>query len=352
MAINKHIIENEKLIEEVRNYKFLYDTNDENYLKSKLKDCVWRDIAKKLDLKDGNDAKTAWMKLRNCHRDALRRQKKCMRRCVPPSAIKMWRYQKQMNFLLPFMANRSQEGNVDADSDIDDNEENSQDWQIQEAEDLEQQVLDYTNTTQQTITETTESNQSQGWSSTSNIKNIIKSSLTEDPSLSPKRRKKKAKKIKKEDTFASTNRSPSDCENVDEERIYEIKELEECSKPLDDHLYHFFMSMYHITKKMPFAYQFAVRNDVYNVVTTTEAKCFGFQSYQHQPRPTSSSYLYGRAESPHAYASCSSAPSPIKTCDNKNQPELGQEFLTVLLENDEDVAQTQSPRDNSDNFID
>nr|CAH7730948.1 unnamed protein product [Callosobruchus chinensis] len=223
------------------------------------------------------------------------------------------------------MANRNREGNMDEDSDIDDNKENSQDGQIQEAEDLEQQTIDYTDdTAQQMISETTKSNLGAACSSVTKNKNISKGSVKEDQS-SPIRKAKRAKKIQKE---------PSNYENIDEERTYDIKELEEGSELPDDHLYHFFMSMYRITKKMPFAHQYALRNEVYNAVSTMEAKCFGFQSHQYQPRETSSLYLYRKSESPQSFASYPSSTSPIPSpnCDTKDQLEVDQEFLTVLVE--------------------
>lgn len=43
----------EKLIEAVREHKELYDTKDENYMKTKLKNRIWEDIANDLNLKDG-----------------------------------------------------------------------------------------------------------------------------------------------------------------------------------------------------------------------------------------------------------------------------------------------------------
>ena len=44
---------NEQLIELVRTHTILYDTNDPNYFKGKLKDELWKDIGKELNLKSG-----------------------------------------------------------------------------------------------------------------------------------------------------------------------------------------------------------------------------------------------------------------------------------------------------------
>lgn len=43
----------EQLIELVRKHTVLYDTNDASYLKSKLKDEIWNQIAKELNAKSG-----------------------------------------------------------------------------------------------------------------------------------------------------------------------------------------------------------------------------------------------------------------------------------------------------------
>lgn len=43
----------EQIIELVRRHSILYDTNDPNYLKAKLKDELWKDIGKELSLKSG-----------------------------------------------------------------------------------------------------------------------------------------------------------------------------------------------------------------------------------------------------------------------------------------------------------
>ena len=42
--------------------------------------------------------------MRNCHRDAIRRQKKS--KGLNDSEVKIWKYQQQMEFLIPFMVNK------------------------------------------------------------------------------------------------------------------------------------------------------------------------------------------------------------------------------------------------------
>lgn len=60
----------------------------------------------------GETVKVTWAKLRSCHRDALRRQKRCFKSEAAAELIKQWKFQKQMEYLLPYMANRKRSSNV------------------------------------------------------------------------------------------------------------------------------------------------------------------------------------------------------------------------------------------------
>lgn len=64
----------------------------------------------------GQKVKEIWRKLKDCHRDALRRQGK-RKSGDAAKAIKLWTYQKEIEFLLPFMANRNTTGNTDISQD-------------------------------------------------------------------------------------------------------------------------------------------------------------------------------------------------------------------------------------------
>ncbi|KAL4707401.1 hypothetical protein ACJJTC_008586 [Scirpophaga incertulas] len=103
----------EKLIEAVRAEQCLYDVKHPDYLNTKLKCTIWKQIAETLNLKDGNEAKKSWEKLRNNHRDALRRQKMLKRKSDSSTvAIKSWRFQEKMAFLIPYMAKRTSATNI------------------------------------------------------------------------------------------------------------------------------------------------------------------------------------------------------------------------------------------------
>lgn len=100
-------IRGEDLIEIVRSYPILYDTSHELYMRPKTKDDLWSNIGRGLNT-NGKIVKEYWRKLRECHREALRRQ---MKKGEQDAIItKPWIYQQQMAFLLPFMKNRTNTG--------------------------------------------------------------------------------------------------------------------------------------------------------------------------------------------------------------------------------------------------
>ncbi|KAH0999744.1 hypothetical protein HUJ04_008126 [Dendroctonus ponderosae] len=94
----------ERLIEIVRGHQELYDTKHTNYMKAKLKTRIWCDIAKELKLKDSEEVKNMWMKLRGSYRDAERRKRKSLRSGAAPQKIKPWRFQKQIDNDSPLLS--------------------------------------------------------------------------------------------------------------------------------------------------------------------------------------------------------------------------------------------------------
>ncbi|KAF0716006.1 MADF domain-containing protein [Aphis craccivora] len=66
-------------------------------------------VSKRSDKCIAQAAKDQWRKLRECHREALRRQQK--KSGQQATHVRLWTYQKQMEFLQPFMKNRNTVGN-------------------------------------------------------------------------------------------------------------------------------------------------------------------------------------------------------------------------------------------------
>ncbi|XP_050730795.1 uncharacterized protein LOC127005723 [Eriocheir sinensis] len=92
----------EQLILEVRKYPCLYNTALEGYRDMYWKDSCWEEIAKNLGW-ESKDIKREWKKLRDCFRQALARRKA---NGLAAKNRKGWRYEKQMEFLIPFMSSK------------------------------------------------------------------------------------------------------------------------------------------------------------------------------------------------------------------------------------------------------
>lgn len=88
---------------------------------------------------------------------------------------------------------------------------------------------------------------------------------------------KSTSKSMKTETDAFLRVSLQHHEQRAQERDLERKRREE--NVSSDHLYHFFMSMYEIAKKMPIASQHILRNKVFQIVTQMEADLLNIQPY-------------------------------------------------------------------------
>ncbi|KAG5900366.1 hypothetical protein JTB14_033814 [Gonioctena quinquepunctata] len=94
----------EKLIDIVRKYPFLYDVTHPKYSDTIKKNQAWKEIAE--ELRDSAGAcKQKWQSLRDCFRRALNKRK----RKTGPAAkkIKKWKYEEEMTFLIPLFAERN-----------------------------------------------------------------------------------------------------------------------------------------------------------------------------------------------------------------------------------------------------
>ncbi|PSN47005.1 hypothetical protein C0J52_15327 [Blattella germanica] len=93
----------EDLIKNVKLYPALYDAFPSGYCTNAKKSAIWEQIGKRCRV-TGDVAKEQWLKLRECHREALRRR--TFKRGAYAPNIKLWKYEKQMEFLLPHMRHR------------------------------------------------------------------------------------------------------------------------------------------------------------------------------------------------------------------------------------------------------
>ncbi|XP_049810029.1 uncharacterized protein LOC126260639 [Schistocerca nitens] len=214
----------EKLIEAVRVRKVLYDTSHEDYLKTKLKAEKWEEVAKETDIRSGVEAKALWEKLRHSLRDALRRQQKSMKSGAPAESVKEWKFQKQMGFLQPYMANKAREGNLIECND--DSETTPQTFATDSPTDVVDEGEESLNM-QQGITSARDDLQSRAL-----------------PEISPPPEEPtSAKKIKKDTIAGLLKRSIEQHEERRKSRSEERRNLLAQTSAPSDPLYHFFMSI-------------------------------------------------------------------------------------------------------------
>ncbi|CAH1967246.1 unnamed protein product [Acanthoscelides obtectus] len=219
----------EKLIELVRENPVLYDTSHEDYMRTKLKNELWETIARDLNYTSGKDAKEQWRKLRECHREAIRRQQK--KNGQQTTTTKPWTYQKQMDFLKPYMKNRLTAGCPSTSA--------PDDSQVEEED-----VLSADPPSVQSNFETDQS------MDTPTSKKAKKSG---DPLL--------RKYIEDGEKRAKSR---------EELRQKLIAQSQQEAVLQNDALHLFFMSMYNVTKNLPTKFQRQVRRKVFDVVSQAE----------------------------------------------------------------------------------
>lgn len=220
------------------------------------------------ELITGETVKAMWTKLRNCHRDALRRQKKMLKSGAGAETVRQWKFQKQMEFLLPYMENRKRSANIfDSDDEQSDNAD-TEVSQILETNDFEipSPILenDY-----HVVEEDNEVH---------NNKEREDSVEKDTPSSAGRKFtfKEPQKKKKKNDIGSLIQQSIANREQRAKERSIERQKLVDFQTP-NDPLYHFFMSMYQTTHKMPPASQLVIKNKLFEVVSQVESDLLNCQ---------------------------------------------------------------------------
>ncbi|XP_076660126.1 uncharacterized protein LOC143363433 [Halictus rubicundus] len=97
-------MDNEKLIEMVRQFRILYDLSHPKYSDSKVKEKVWCEIAEQMKESEAACKKT-WANLRESYRRSLKRRRST-RSGQAAGTIRKWRYEEEMAFLDPLYNER------------------------------------------------------------------------------------------------------------------------------------------------------------------------------------------------------------------------------------------------------
>ncbi|XP_023028644.2 uncharacterized protein [Leptinotarsa decemlineata] len=96
-------MEDEKLIELVRKYEFLYNLQHPKYMDSKKKSRAWAEIAEQLK-QPASSCRLKWQGLRDSYRRALNKKKRKTGQAA--KNIKKWKYEEEMSFVVPFFVER------------------------------------------------------------------------------------------------------------------------------------------------------------------------------------------------------------------------------------------------------
>ncbi|XP_026317841.1 uncharacterized protein LOC113228699 [Hyposmocoma kahamanoa] len=105
----------DSFIEKVKLYPCLWDTSHVSYRDTAKKDLVWQHVARECGITSGKEAQCQWKKLRDSHREAMRRRKTSTAQNWRP-----WKYETEMGFLLlqnvkrPTFLNDTQDSTYDA----------------------------------------------------------------------------------------------------------------------------------------------------------------------------------------------------------------------------------------------
>ncbi|CAH0720595.1 unnamed protein product, partial [Brenthis ino] len=132
----------EKLIDEVKKYPVLYDTNHENHRDVDVRDRCWQEISDRLGA-NCEVLKREWKILRDSLRQSLKKSDKGVttKAGLP---CKKWRYQNRMSFVLPYMTFRPNRLSMKSDIKLDTSE-------AQSDQDQESEVWDPGNSDQDSL---------------------------------------------------------------------------------------------------------------------------------------------------------------------------------------------------------
>ncbi|KFM82554.1 Transcription factor Adf-1, partial [Stegodyphus mimosarum] len=100
----------EAFIDKVKSYPCLWDVDNPGYKDFEVMEKAWMQVASSTNFPDSKAAKMQWKKLRDNFREALKRQKDSK-----SGGGRMWRYQQQMEFLIPYMQSKTQDFREDSD---------------------------------------------------------------------------------------------------------------------------------------------------------------------------------------------------------------------------------------------
>ncbi|XP_046970848.1 uncharacterized protein LOC124537930 [Vanessa cardui] len=238
----------EVFIEYVKQYPVLYNPEDKDYRDTTKKDGLWKRIVDEMKNPNISDIKTAkneWKKLRDGHRESIKRIKNSTSGQAA-SPTNTWKYASLLEFLLPYMKNRPRSGNV---NEIQNNKTNTT-MEAGNASESQDITISHTETQE----------------NTDHVSNTESIPSTSHSSSSEQRQRKR----KNDESLAVLLR---DIDADYEKRRHEIKEKEKAERESRSHpLKLFFDSMSETAIKFPEWLQRDIKRKIFTIISEAEDK--------------------------------------------------------------------------------
>ncbi|XP_029662784.1 bromodomain-containing protein DDB_G0270170-like [Formica exsecta] len=155
-------MDDEKLIEYVRDYEKFYNLAHSQYLNGNYKDKKWAEIAKKLE-QPVAACKARWNNIRDNFRKSLK--KRITKSGQAAVKFKKYKYEDQLSFLVPFMKEIETKSNLNKAEKILDNENDEDQYNDDDNDDSEEEPVKNVENLNQNIDDVTISNLSSSSSS-------------------------------------------------------------------------------------------------------------------------------------------------------------------------------------------
>lgn len=114
---------NEKLIELVRNYGFLYNQDQKSYSDNDKREIAWKEIGRILN-ESAKDCKKQWNNLRDCFRRSMKKRRDTKSGQLS-SKIKKWKFDDEMSFLIPYIKEKETVATIQAHNEANDELDNA-----------------------------------------------------------------------------------------------------------------------------------------------------------------------------------------------------------------------------------
>ncbi|KAL8610275.1 hypothetical protein ACOMHN_062007 [Nucella lapillus] len=262
-------MDEQNLIAAVAAHRSLYDPTHNKYKDVELRNALWQHIAEDLKL-EVEACKAKWRTLRDGFTRALRQQREA-RNVFPLKAKKPWRYQAEMEFLIPFISSREPRSNHPEQASVADDAEALTKANCP-AEDCDSDGAVRDSEETQSVTSNTGPDPTL-------LFPVTLFNAAHQNSISLKRH---LESVDSEEVFDYLQ-----CKKQEMEALFKDRKMDsprsahcQCRCATDDPTEAFFFSMGQSVKRLPFYLQAQVKMKVCQLVTEAEMECLDSASVQ------------------------------------------------------------------------